>query len=31
LKESVEQFAARVKADHARWREIVQNAGIKPE
>jgi tripartite-type tricarboxylate transporter receptor subunit TctC len=31
IKETVEQFAQRVRADHASWRDIIQAAGIKPE
>jgi tripartite-type tricarboxylate transporter receptor subunit TctC len=31
MKESPEQFQKRIVADHARWRDMVRNAGIKPE
>jgi hypothetical protein len=31
IKESVEQFAARVRADHAMWGEVVKLAGIKAD
>jgi tripartite-type tricarboxylate transporter receptor subunit TctC len=31
IKESVEQFAARVRADHAKWGEVVKVAGIKAD
>jgi tripartite-type tricarboxylate transporter receptor subunit TctC len=31
MKESVEQFQKRIVSDHAKWRDIVQKAGIKPE
>ena len=28
MKESVEQFQKRIIAEHAKWRDIVRNAGI---
>jgi tripartite-type tricarboxylate transporter receptor subunit TctC len=31
MKETVAQFTARVKADHARWGDVIKKAGIKPE
>jgi tripartite-type tricarboxylate transporter receptor subunit TctC len=31
MKESVEQFQKRIVTDHAKWREIVRVANIKPE
>lgn len=31
MKESVAEFTARVKNDHARWGEIIRRAGVKPE
>jgi tripartite-type tricarboxylate transporter receptor subunit TctC len=31
MKETVEQFQKRIIADHAKWRDIVRRAGIKPE
>ncbi len=31
MKESVEQFQKRIVTDHAKWRDIVRTAGIKPE
>ncbi|MSQ50573.1 MAG: tripartite tricarboxylate transporter substrate binding protein [Betaproteobacteria bacterium] len=31
MKESVEQFQKRIVSDHLKWRDVVKNAGIKPE
>ena len=31
LRESVEQFQKRIVSDHNKWRDVVRNAGIKPE
>ena len=31
IRESVDQFQKRIVSDHAKWREVVRNAGIKPE
>lgn len=31
LKETPEEFTARVRADHEKWREVVRAAGLKPE
>ena len=31
MKESVEQFQKRIVSDHTKWRDVVKNAGIKPE
>jgi tripartite-type tricarboxylate transporter receptor subunit TctC len=31
MKESPEQFQKRIVSDHAKWREVVKTAGIKPE
>ncbi len=31
IKESVEQFQKRIVADYNKWRDVVSNAGIKPE
>jgi len=31
IRESVDQFQKRIVSDHAKWRDVVRNAGIKPE
>ena len=31
IKESVDQFQKRIVADYNKWRDVVSNAGIKPE
>jgi len=31
IRESVDQFQTRIVSDHSKWREVVRNAGIKPE
>ena len=31
MRESVEQFQKRIVSDHLKWRDVVKNAGIKPE
>ncbi|MFM9971235.1 MAG: Bug family tripartite tricarboxylate transporter substrate binding protein [Burkholderiales bacterium] len=31
MKETVEQFQKRIVSDHVKWRDVVRNAGIKPE
>ncbi len=31
IKESAEQFQKRMVSDHSKWRDVIRNAGIKPE
>ena len=31
MRESVDQFQKRIVSDHLKWRDVVKNAGIKPE
>ena len=28
---TVEQFQKRIVSDHIKWRDVVRNAGIKPD